>query len=61
MGEGEQDGEDGRVGAVRHARGSRLRCGSDGYGLGTRSVTATILMRQWGFRLLDRHIDAGRR
>lgn len=55
VGEGEQDGEDGSVGAVRYARGGRVRCGSDGYGLGTRDVTTTVLMWQWGFRLLDTH------
>ncbi|XP_045915436.1 TBC1 domain family member 20 isoform X2 [Micropterus dolomieu] len=35
VGEGEQDGEDGSVGAICYARGGRVRCGSDGYGLGT--------------------------
>ena len=53
MGEGEPDGEDGSVGAVRHARGRRVRCGSDGYGLGTRGVTTTVLRWRWGFRPLD--------
>lgn len=57
MGEGEQDGEDGSVGAVRHARGSRVRRGSDGNGLGTRGVTTTVLMWRWEFRLLDTHSD----
>ncbi|XP_041868555.1 TBC1 domain family member 20 isoform X1 [Melanotaenia boesemani] len=35
VGEGEQDGENGSVGAVRNTRGSRVRCGSDCNGLGT--------------------------
>lgn len=57
VGEGEQDGEDGSVGAVRYARGGRVRRGSDGYGLGTWGVTTTVLMWRWGFRLLDTHTD----
>lgn len=46
MGGGEQDGEDGRVGAVGHAGGGRVRCGSDGHGVGTRSVAAAVLKSQ---------------
>ncbi|XP_054620195.1 TBC1 domain family member 20 isoform X4 [Dunckerocampus dactyliophorus] len=46
LGEGEQDGEDGRVGAVGDAGGSRARRGSDRLGLGTRHVAAALLMRR---------------
>lgn len=42
--EREQDGEDGSVGAVCYARGSRVCCGSDSDGLGTWGVTAAVLM-----------------
>lgn len=50
VGEGEPDGEDGRVGAVGYAWGSRVRCSSDGHGMGTRGVAATVLRRRWGFK-----------
>lgn len=45
---GEQDGEDGGVGAVRYARGRRVRRGSDSHGLGTRLDTSAVLMRPMG-------------
>lgn len=41
--EGEQDGKDGSVGAVGHARGSRVRRGSDRHGLGARGVASAVL------------------
>ncbi|XP_032437606.1 TBC1 domain family member 20 isoform X1 [Xiphophorus hellerii] len=45
---GEQDDEDGSVGAVRYARGRRVRRGSDRHGLGTRLDTSAVLMRPMG-------------
>lgn len=51
VGEGEPDGEDGRVGAVSYTRGGRVRCSSDGHGMGTWCVAATVLRRRWGFSI----------
>lgn len=51
MGEGEPDDEGGRVGAVGYAWGGRVCCSSDGHGMGTRGVAATVLRQWWGFSI----------